>query len=53
MSCWPKGAYENLQITQGIVKVIGCSLQTDGKAPLLKTIPTSLTVHGEAMLLPN
>ena len=32
---------------QTVAKSIGCSSQTDGKAPLLKITPTQLTEHGE------
>jgi hypothetical protein len=34
-------------------KLIGCSSQTDSKAPLLKTIPTQLTEHREVRLVPT
>lgn len=32
MDCWPKGPFGNAQTTQVIVKAIGFSPQTDGKA---------------------
>ena len=46
-----KGAHENPQTTQAIIKTIGCSSQTEGKSLLLKTTPTHLTEH-ELNLLP-
>lgn len=37
-----KGAPWKLQITQAIVRIIGCSPDTDGLILLLKTTPTQL-----------
>jgi hypothetical protein len=52
LSCWPKGSHGNSQTTQAVVRTIGCSSQTDGKAPVLKITPTQLTEHGEVELVP-
>lgn len=38
--------------TQAVDKITGCSPQTDGKAPLLRTAPTQLTEHGKVELVP-
>ena len=35
-----KESHRNPQTTQALTKTISCSLQTDSKAPLLKTMPT-------------
>lgn len=36
-----------------ITEAIGCSTQTDNKALLMKKIPTILSEHGKAMLVPS
>ena len=36
-----------------MVKAVGCSLLTDGKALLLKTTPTALIKHREIELVPT
>ena len=51
-SCWPKGFHENPQTTQSIDKAIGCSPETYGKDPLLKT-PAQLSDHRENELMPT
>ena len=35
-----KESHRNSQTTQAVAKTVSCSLQTDSKAPLLKTMPT-------------
>ena len=42
-----KGVHWESPTTQTVAKSIGCSSQTDSKAPLLKITPTQLTEHGE------
>lgn len=37
LSCWPKGTYRIPDTTEAVVRTIGCSSQTYGKAPLLQT----------------
>lgn len=44
LSCWPKGSSGNHQIIQSVPSY---SLQTDGKAPLLKTLFAQLIEHGK------
>lgn len=39
LSCWPRGSHENLQTAQAIAKAKVCCLQTEIKAPLLRTNP--------------
>lgn len=48
-----KGSHGKPQTTQSVGKTIGCSPQTDRKTPLLKTIPTQFTEHGEVHLVPT
>lgn len=40
LSHWPEGFHGTPKTTQTIAKPIGCSLQPDGKALLLKTALT-------------
>lgn len=42
LSCWPKGNPMNAQTMQAVASIVGCSLKTDIKPPLLKTIPKQL-----------
>lgn len=37
----------NLQTTHAVTKTVGCSLQTDSKAALVRTTPTQHIQHGE------
>jgi hypothetical protein len=53
LSCWPNGFPDNSQTTQPAVKTIGLSLQTDNKAPLLKTTPTQFTEDREVEPVSN
>lgn len=46
--CWSKGDPCKPETTRAITKAIGCSLQTAGKALLLKT-PTQLIEHDEVL----
>lgn len=39
LSCWLRGSLENPQTTHAIAKAKGCCLQTEIKAPLLRTNP--------------
>lgn len=48
-----KGDPETLPNSSCITKAFGCSLQTDGKAMLLKTRPKQLDERGEVELVPN
>lgn len=47
LSCYPTGSCGYPLTTQAIAKIINCSPQIDGKAPLLKTTLEHLTEHGE------
>jgi hypothetical protein len=51
LSCWPRWSHKNSQTTQAVIKAINCTLQTDHKAPLLKTTPMQLIKHGDIVLL--
>lgn len=37
---WPNGSYGNPHTMQGVANTLSCYLQTNGKALLLKTVPT-------------
>jgi hypothetical protein len=52
-SCQPNRSHGNLQITQTMVKAIGCSSQNDSTALLLKTMLTQLIKHREVELVPT
>lgn len=45
MSCWPRRSRENPQTSQDVAKLKGCSLKTDGVAPLLRTTPTEHAIN--------
>lgn len=53
LSCWLKGSHGKPQTTQSVGKTIGCSPQTDSKAPLLKTTAIQSIQHGEVYLVPT
>ena len=48
----PRAPHGNPQTIQATAKAIGCSLQTDSNALLLKTAPMQLSGHGEFKLVP-
>lgn len=48
-----KGLHKKPQTSLSIAKATGCSPQTNGKALLLKTMPTYLIEYGEVELVPN
>lgn len=47
LSCWPSESQENPQTSQAMTKTIGCSLQSDGRVPLLRMAPKQLLKCGE------
>lgn len=51
--CWVKDSHRNSQTTQAVAITIGCSPQTDSKAPLVKRSPTQLNEHEEVGILPT
>lgn len=51
--CWPKRLQVKPERTQAIIKVIHCSIQTDGKTLLLKKTPKSVIEHRETEIMPN
>lgn len=53
IECLAKGPHRNPQTDQAVAKTIICSVQTDIKAPLLKTIPTQPIEHGEVKVVPT
>jgi hypothetical protein len=48
-----KSSYENPQTTQPVGKCVGCSPQTDGKAPWLKTTSIRLIEYREVKMAPT
>lgn len=52
LSCWSRSCHQNPQTTNTIAKTKVCSLQTDNRAPLPRTITIQLIENGKLTLVP-
>lgn len=48
-----KGSHRNPHTAQADAKIKGCSLQTNRRGPIAKTIPIQHTEHGEVGWVPT